>query len=250
MSLILKNTSLSYNKRPVLRNLSLHMQAGHVTGIVGANGSGKSSLLKVIAGLQKADGEMTIGPNLDNGRLSYMPQDSVAPPTLTALDVVLLGRLKKLGLRVAEQDIQAVEAALASLGLLPLAGQAMQTLSGGQRQMVFLAQALVSNPSILLLDEPTSALDIRHQQQVLAAVQRLTKDRQLLTLLVIHDLNAALRFCDRLVLLHQGQVLAHDQAANVLSPHHVAAAFGIEVETLIREDGTLVLSPLRALESN
>lgn len=245
----LRNLGLSLGGRAILSGLSLKLRPGRITGVVGANGSGKSSFLKAIAGVLPSQGEIVFESGWDREHLSYMPQDSVAPAAMTALEVVLLGRLRKMGLKVKPQDLQAVQQVLNQLGIAALAGQSMQTLSGGQRQMVFLAQALVSSPALLLLDEPTSALDIRHQLQVLRAVHQHTAERQLLTLLVIHDLNAAMRFCDRLLLLHGGRLLAYDIPQKVLSCDHVATAFGIAVETLISQDGTPVLSPLHALES-
>ena len=137
-------------------------------GIVGPNGSGKSTLVKAVAGLLKASGRIRFnGSEARPKSVGYMPQDLQTPMALTVLEVVLLGRLAELGLTVSADDLEAVRQVLQLLGMEALAGRYLSELSGGQRQMVFLAQALVSQPTVLLLDEPISALDICHQLEVL-----------------------------------------------------------------------------------
>lgn len=248
MSVRIHHLSLRYGKRTVLHGIDLQARGGRVLGLVGPNGSGKSSLIKAIAGLLPHDGEV----RLDAGpgplpSVGYMPQDLQAPLGLTVLDVVLLGRLRQLRLRVASQDLDTAREALGALDIEPLAGRLLAELSGGQRQLVFLAQALVSEPAVLLLDEPISALDVRHQLSVLQVVREVTRQRQLCTWIVLHDLQAAARFCDDVVLLHEGRVLASGSPSEVLSVAHVAHAFGVDSEVLTSRDGTSVLVHHRAI---
>jgi len=237
-----------YGPRKVLHGIDLAATRGRVLGIVGPNGSGKSTLVKALAGLLRHEGQIHFdGTNVRPGSIGYMPQDLQTPLALTVLDVVLLGRLGQLRLRVGDDDLDAVRQALRALDIEALAGRYLGELSGGQRQMVFLAQALVSQPSVLLLDEPISALDVRHQLDVLQVVRAMTQERQLVTLVVLHDLQAASRFCDDILLLCDGQVLASGTPAQVLTVEHIAHAFGVQCELLTCQDGTPVLVPQRPL---
>ena len=248
MNISLQSLSVSYGTHTVLHQVSLSAQPGRVLGIVGPNGSGKSTLVKAVAGQIKASGQLLFnGSALRPAAMGYMPQDQLSLAALNVLDVVLLGRLKQLRLKVQPDDLDAVRQVLQRLGIEALAGRDVRELSGGQRQMVFLAQALVAEPRVLLLDEPISALDICHQLEVLDVVRDMTRQLGLTTLLVLHDLNAAARFCDDVALLQNGQLLACGSPTQVLTVAHVAQAFGVETEALCCRDGTGVLVPKRAI---
>ncbi len=250
MSVTTRALTARYGPRTVLHGIDLLATRGRMLGIVGPNGSGKSTLIKALAGLLGHEGQILVGGSRVRPRsIGYMPQDLQTPQALTVLDVVLLGRLGQLGLQVGNDDLDAVRQALRALDIEPLAGCYLGELSGGQRQMVFLAQALVSQPSVLLLDEPISALDVRHQLDVLQVVRAMTRDRQLVTVVVLHDLQAAARFCDDILLLYGGRVLASGTPEQVLTVAHIAQAFGVESELLACQDGTRVLVPKRPLAS-
>ncbi|TXT37784.1 MAG: iron complex transport system ATP-binding protein [Comamonadaceae bacterium] len=249
MSLSVQQLCASYGPRTVLQHgISLQAQAGQVLGIVGPNGSGKSTLVKAVAGQIPSTGTILFkGSAQRPTSIGYMPQDLLAPAALTVLEVVLLGRMQQLRLKVQPDDLQAVRQILQRLGIEALAGRDVRELSGGQRQMVFLAQALVAQPTVLLLDEPISALDICHQLEVLEVVLDMTRQQGLSTLVVLHDLNAAARFCDQVALLQDGRLLACGAPAQVLTEAHVAQAFGVATEALRCSDGSGVLVPLRAI---
>jgi len=251
MNISVQSLSVAYGAHTVLQQISLQAHAGRVLGIVGPNGSGKSTLVKAVAGqVAAARGQVLFdGSAVRPAALGYMPQDQQTQAALSVLEVVLLGRLRQLRLKVQADDLNAVRQVLHRLGLAALAGRDVRELSGGQRQMVFLAQALVAEPQVLLLDEPISALDICHQLDVLQVVREMTLQQGLTTLLVLHDLNAAARFCDDVALLQNGQLLACGSPAQVLTVAHVARAFGVEAEALCCLDGTGVLVPKRALRS-
>jgi iron complex transport system ATP-binding protein len=247
VSFSLQQLSASYGSRTVLHGISLEAHAGQVLGIVGPNGSGKSTLVKAVAGQIPASGTILFNGSAQRpASIGYMPQDLLAPAVLTVLEVVLLGRLQQLRLKVQPGDLQAVRQILQRLGIETLAGRDVRELSGGQRQMVFLAQALVAQPTVLLLDEPISALDICHQLEVLDVVSDMTRQQGLTTLMVLHDLNAAARFCDQVALLQDGRLLACGRPDQVLTVPYVAQAFGVETEALRCSDGTGVLVPMRA----
>lgn len=242
----LQNMSVRYGACEALRGVSLVVRPGEVLGVVGPNGSGKSSLIKAVAGGLRFQGAVRFhGVAGHRPAIGYMPQDIGAISGLTVLETVLLGRLGQLRLHVQPADLQTVDRMLGQLGLQSLAGRYLNELSGGQRQMVFLAQALVGEPAVLLLDEPISALDISHQIEVLDTVRALTHARQLCTLVVLHDLNAAMRHTDRVALMSQGELVACGEPVEVLTEAGIAQVFGVQGECLLCGDGTLVWVPGR-----
>ncbi len=242
MRLQVSNLSVRYGARTALRDVSLCAEPGEVLAVLGANGSGKSTLLRALAGQQPHGGSVAWeGPA---EAIGFMPQDNANRAALTAFEVVLLGRLRSLAFKPGQSDLQAADAALAEIGIAELADRRIATLSGGQRQMVFMAQVLAVAPRALLLDEPTSALDIAHQLHVLSLVRQATRRRGLTTIVVLHDLNAAARFADRLALLHDGRLLAYGRPAEVLRAEWLRPAYGVEVAVQSGPDGHPVVIPL------
>ena len=228
--------SLGYRERPVVREASLHVAAGELVGIIGPNGSGKSTLLRGIAGtLDLAAGSVSFdGVDVRRlrrvdlaRRLAVVPQSPNLPDAFTVREIVLMGRTPFLGHFQSEgpRDHAVAEQAMRSAGVLDLAERLVGQLSGGERQRVVVARALAQEPIILLLDEPTSHLDPHHQAQVMAVVRERC-DRGLAALAVLHDLNLAAQFCDRLILLHEGRVRAEGTPGDVLTQENVARAYG------------------------
>ncbi|TXH91380.1 MAG: ABC transporter ATP-binding protein [Rhodoferax sp.] len=243
MTVLVQQLSVRLGAHMVLRGINLQLHPGRVLGLVGPNGSGKSTLIKAIAGLIAPEGGQVLfdGCPARPRSIAYMPQDLTAPVALKVLEVVLLGRLGQLRLRVSPQDLSAVREVLCALGIEALADCYLSELSGGQRQMVFLAQALVSEPSVLLLDEPTSALDISHQIDVLELVRTQTRRLHLSTVVVLHDLNAAVRFTDDVALIHQGTVCASGVAGAVLNEDNLGRVFNVQMDLLEDRAGLPVL---------
>lgn len=247
MRLVVEGLGVRYGARQAVHDLSLSVEPGEVFGLIGANGSGKSSVMRAIAGLQAHSGRIRCGDGARKPRFGYMPQDIGARAALTVLETVLLGRLGRLGLKVGADDLAAVRDVLAELDLTALVAQRLGELSGGQRQLVYLAQALAADPEILLLDEPISALDIRHQLDVLETVGRLTRARALTTIVVLHDLNAAARFGDRLGLMCAGRLLVCGTPGEVLRADHLAEAYQVAATILADADGVPVVTVRRSL---
>lgn len=246
MNIAIDALTIRYGNTAVVQALDLHVPAGKVTAVVGPNGSGKSSLLRALAGMVRHAGRISWDGQgkVPATEVGYMPQDNAVRAALTVFEVVLLGRLRSLSFRVARADLDAVTAVLTELGIAGFADRRIGELSGGQRQLVFLAQVLAGNPRVLLLDEPTSALDIAHQFQVLDLLRDVTRSRGLTTIVVLHDLNAAARYADRVALLCAGRLVAAGTPHEVLDAECLSATFGAEVATIDGPDGYPVVVPL------
>jgi len=236
--------SVDLDGRRVLEDVGFSLRPGQLTAVIGPNGSGKSTLLRCLAGLQRHAGSIRFDSHAHRPeRIGYMPQDSGVPAPLSAWEVVLLGRVRQLGWRVRPDDVQRVTTWMERLGIAHLAHRDMEALSGGQRQLVYLAQAMVGESGVLLLDEPTSALDLCHQLEALAAVQALTHEHQLCTLLVTHDLHLVSRYADAVVLLDGGRVTAAGTWAEVWPDPAMEAAFRVHLAPLRDVHGHVHLVP-------
>ena len=200
----------------VLNGVSFSLQPGEFLAILGNNGVGKSTLLKCLNKILKPDAGQFLLDGQDVFRMTHheiarhiaFVSQTVANTQMTAHDVVMLGRRPYMKWGFTERDHEIVHNAMQRLNLEDLRGRFLNQLSGGERQKVMLARALAQEPQLLLLDEPTSSLDIHNQYQVLQIVRDICHKDGLTAIVVIHDLNLALRFCDQFLLLRQGQVYA------------------------------------------
>lgn len=239
--------TIRYGATTAIANMTLSAASGSVLAIVGPNGSGKSSFVKAIAGVVPHVGSIRFdGSQQRPDAIAYMAQDIGARAALTVLEVILLGRMRKLGMQVAKADLEAVEDVIRDLGLSHLTTRYLGELSGGQRQIVFLAQALVAEPRVLLLDEPISALDMRHQIEVLELVRSRTVARGLTTLCVLHDLSATARIADHVAIFRQGQLVAMGTPQAVITPATIADVFEVEAEIVMTSKNIPVVCPLHA----
>ncbi|RZS53305.1 ABC transporter ATP-binding protein [Sphaerotilus mobilis] len=249
MKIDVDGLAVRLGRRPVLGDISCTLQPGCLTALIGPNGSGKSTFMRALAGLLPHEGSIGFGATGTRrrpDRVGYMPQLSAGAVGLSVIEVVLLGRLSRLGWRVPPADLEACAGWLARLGLDALAHRPFDALSGGQRQKVMLAQALASESSLLLLDEPTSALDLRHQLDVLESVRSLTHERQLTTVAILHDLNAVARYADRVLVLANGQLVASGTPTEVLKPALLQATFGVQARCQADVDGLIQVIAIAA----
>ncbi|APX14114.1 ABC transporter ATP-binding protein [Tateyamaria omphalii] len=248
MTLTTQNLNFSYDKRPVLRGAGFDaLKPGELTALIGPNASGKSTLFRVIAGLlTPSAGTVTLaGTNLATlptrtrlKRVCFMPQFFAANAALTVFDVVMMARKNLAGWRVTPEDMEAVGAALYTAGIGHLSEAYISELSGGQAQMVSVAQALIRQADVYLFDEPTSALDLHHQLDVLGRIRHTIATRKAIGIVALHDLNLAARFADHLILLRHGQVVAQGAPCTVLHNPEIAQTYGVDIHitTGPRED--------------
>lgn len=235
--------SLGYDGRQVVRGLTLALPPGRFTAILGPNGCGKSTLLRGLARLiRPAAGRVTLdgadvaamAPRDLARRLGLLPQSPIAPDGITVGDLVARGRAPWRGVLSgwSAADEAARAAAMTATGVADLADRPVAELSGGQRQRVWIALALAQDTPHLLLDEPTTWLDLPHQIEVLRLLARLRRDQGRSVVAVLHDLNLAARHADHLVLLAPGRLVAEGPPDQVLTPAHMADAFGMKARIL------------------
>jgi iron complex transport system ATP-binding protein len=235
---------------PVFDRLTAELAAGQLVALMGGNGSGKTTLLKCLAGLlphyggsiHLGDSELgELSRRSRAKRLSLVPQDCEAGFGYLARDMVLMGRAPYIGAFGGPdaRDVAAAEQALAAVGLAGFGKRLFSRLSGGERQLVLIARALVQDAPLMLLDEPTSHLDFRNQIRVMHALKDLIRQRELTVVMATHDPNLVLGFADRVLLLHEGRLLADGAPEAVLTGARLQAVYGIAVHELY-VDGRLV----------
>ena len=235
--------SAGYRGHEVSRRLSLSIERGSRTALVGPNGSGKSTILKTLARLIKPLSGSVYLNGQDIGRLptrkvarrmAILPQVHEVPPELTVLELVSQGRFPHVGtLRMLRQtDDEAVQEAIRLTRLEHLMDRPVDTLSGGEHQRAWMALALAQQTDLLLLDEPTTFLDVRHQLDLLGLVSRLNTDHGVTVVMVLHDLNHAARFADRMIAVLEGDVVADGPPAEVLTPGLLRECFGVEASVM------------------
>lgn len=256
----LRQLSAGYGQRTVLQALDLTLKPGELTVIGGVNGCGKSTLLRTVAGLLSPKGGQvlldgipleSLSPRQRAFSLAYLPQGRNMPG-LTALRMVLHGRFAYLSFprRYRREDLDAARRALEWVGCGDLADRSMDTLSGGQRQKIYLAMALAQDAGAVLLDEPTTYLDIRGRFEVMELAQRLTETGKTVVM-VLHDLDLMLRCADRVVLLKDGAIAADGPPERLAENGAIDRVFGVRTEKAHTSQGSAyVFLPVDSSKKN
>jgi iron complex transport system ATP-binding protein len=234
---------VAYNGHDVLHGVSLTVQPGEILAVVGPNGAGKSTLVRSASGVHppragsvRVDGkDITRLSHTQRARyLAVVPQARQLPGTFSVYQTVLLGRTPYLGWlgQAGKADHARVNLALALTQMTNLAERLVGELSGGEQQRVLLARALAQDAPILLLDEPTTHLDLQHQTGLLNLVRKLAMENNLAVLMVLHDLNLASLYADRVALLVEGRIFAQGTPLEVLTPENLRAVYRIPVHVI------------------
>lgn len=236
IKLSINGIEFSYASKKILKNVSFNVNEGEVFSILGVNGSGKSTLLKCINRiLNPKKGTVLIDnfniKEMDNSELAkyigYVPQKS-SGNYMTVFDTVLLGRKPHIKWEVSKRDLEVVHEVLKLLELEDYMLKYTKELSGGELQKVIIGRALVQEPKLLLLDEPTNNLDIKNQLEVMEIIRNISKSKDITSILVMHDLNLALRFSDKFALLKNGKIYAVG-GEEVITPENIKSIYGVEV---------------------
>lgn len=232
--LIISNLQAGYGSKKVITDLNVaSLPKGKVVALLGPNGSGKSTLLRSLAGLNKAKGQIFFN-DVDLMQISfaerakkvvYLPQSLPQGVHLRVLESVIVAQRAA---SYQEADEQAIMAVLERLGITHLALSYLDELSGGQKQLVGLAQSLIRDPAILLLDEPLSALDLNYQFHVMDLVKKETIKKETVTVIVVHDINIALRHADYIVMLKNGRLIAEGIPCEVINAENLAQVYGVQ----------------------
>lgn len=246
---ILKTQDLEtcYEKYSVFSDINFTVEAGKITTIIGPNGCGKSTLLKTIGRILKPNkGEVFLGgTNIRRMKskeiarnLAMLPQNPSAPGELKVEELIAYGRFphcKKIN-KLSKEDYRIIDWAMELAKVVPFRERELGSLSGGQRQKVWLAMALAQDTEILLLDEPTTYLDMAHQLEVLKIVEKLNQEKQRTIVMVLHDINHAARFSHRIVAMKDGKILAQGSPVEIIRRDVLKTVFNIEAKVMMDEE--------------
>lgn len=254
------HVAAGYGDREILKDITLSIHEGEFTGLIGSNGTGKSTLIKCISGLLPLNrGNISICGK-ENATLksreraqlvAVVPQSYHVEYDFTVEDIVMMGRNPYLGFRKREsqEDYDIVSEAMKATNTEVFRGRFYNELSGGERQRVILARAIAQKPRIILLDEPTSALDIYHQMEVMELITKLNQEEHMTVLAVLHDINMASRFCQRIVMLQEGTVFMDGTPQEVINRRNMEALYHMKL--MIRESPLFhkpEIVPIRVME--
>jgi len=264
LTLEAKNIFVRINGKEILRDVSLTAGAGERMAIIGPNGAGKSTLLRALAALQPIckgeillDGEniCRINRNKLAKRMAVLPQQNIAPSDLTVERLVEYGRFPYRNWRHSDYaaDRRAVDEALKQTKLTSLRDREVNTLSGGERQRACLAMALAqlnrsdytlsAEPQFLFLDEPTTYLDIAHQSEVMETVTAAQKSQGLAVIMVLHDLNHALKYADKVVIVKNGRIVEQGKSKEIMRPDILKKIFEVKIDYFCNQAGNIIIAP-------
>ncbi len=238
---------------PVLSDVSFVMEKGHFYGILGANGSGKTSLLRHLLRLLPSEKAVCLGGTfLEEYRqkelakiLSYVPQSTASEADFTARELVMMGRTPYIGRFEApkERDVEAVHEAMRLTNCLAFADKSILCLSGGELQRVVTARAVAQETDWIFLDEPVSHLDVKHQVELMEIMGGLCGKKAVTVVAVLHDINLAVRYCDELLMMKEGKLYASGKTEAVVNAKNLRAVYGMDFEEAVTASGRRYLVP-------
>lgn len=250
MQLKINGVCFSYASTPVLEDINLDLDGAKLVCILGPNGVGKSTLIHCINKiLTPTNGHVFIDGSdvqeIKNKELAkivgYVPYAANDTFPLTVVDTVLMGRHPYSKMGTLNHDLEIVYTTLDRLGISHLALRPFNSLSAGQHQKVALARGLVQEPHILLLDEPTSNLDIRHQLEVTKMLKNLSREKDMLIVMISHDINISAKFSDEIVMMHDGRIFAVGKPMNVINSDNLETVYGVKSKVIVEDDAPYVI---------
>ena len=240
-----------YKDSDILKKIEIKINRGEVLSVLGPNGTGKTTLLKCIAGIIKPQkGSFLIGNknmlhikrNDLAKQISYVPQSSPSKFPITVFEAVLMGRSPYIMWRPSEKDLKIVVNILKSLKLEEFASKNFDQLSGGEKQKVLIARAVAQDTEYLLMDEPTSNLDLKHQMEIMEMISNMVKTKNVAAVFAMHDLNLASRFSDRIVMLSKGEIFCTGKPEQVITVENIKAVYGVNA-IIKNNNGVLYVFP-------
>ena len=247
-----KDLTFRYGADTVLDHVNFCAAPGEITAVIGANGVGKSTLLKCVAGLLRYEGQVLLDGR-EAGRLTerehaaavgYLCQNNGCFAQLRVFEVILMGLVNELSFHVSQEELDRVQRIMKLMEIEAYAGRKMTQLSGGQQQLVFIAQTLVKRPGILILDEPTSALDLNRQFHLMALIRRVTEEYGLTTLVCHHHLDLVSRYASRVLVLKDGRLYGNDSPESVFTEQMFRDVYQMEVQFCTDREGVRHMVPV------
>lgn len=254
MNLEINNISAGYGKISVISNINIDIKSGKICALMGRNGSGKTTLLRCINGILKPfEGTISImGKKIQNMKrkeiarmISVVPQTSFSPFSFSCIDMVLMAgasRIKPWSVPSKKETLKA-HTVLVEAGIDHLAQRSFNSISGGERQLVMLARGMFQDTPIMLLDEPNSHLDFTNQHKIMALMQKLVKKRNLTVLITLHDPNLTHYYCDEVIMLKNGSIVAAGETIVTMTDEVLATVLGDNIQCDITKRGVFVVTP-------
>lgn len=252
--------AINIGSKAIIHPLSFSLENGNTLALLGRNGAGKSTLIKALAGLLPYRGQITLNaqnfqhlPRRERGELiGYVAQQFAASNArLTVTELLLMVQNAHQFTGVSKQgSLEKSAAILDELNISALAHRYPFEMSGGQRQLLSLALALIREPQLLLLDEPTSALDLANQLHLLQLVKHYTETHHIATVMILHDLNLAHHFADKTALLEDGHLVAYGDTSDILTAEQIAQTYGVNCDIVVAENGNTYIHPLGLADNN
>lgn len=246
MSLQIKNLSFGYKKNQmILNNINLEIKQGEILGILGPNGTGKTTFIKCINNIHKpSEGRILYdGNNIMNLSqlniakiIAYVPQYTNNFFPMNVIDTVMMGRMPYVKKNYSDEDKEIVFSIIKKMNLEKFAFRNIKEMSGGERQRVFIARAMAQQPKIIILDEPTSSLDLYNQLFILHTITKLAKENNITIIMTIHDLNLASMFCDNILMLKDAHIFAHGKPESILTAENIYEMYKVRTEITTPEN--------------
>ena len=247
MSVRLENITFKYphNEKNTLNNVSLILRDGEITTLLGPNGAGKTTLIKLLTNSSKKEGNIYLDDkNLNElninekmNYIGYLPQENAALSKLSVIEVILLGDVSHLGIKIKKEQLDRCKEIIEAFNLTDIADKKYCELSGGQRKIVSIAQIMLKNPKVLIMDEPTANLDVYNEIEVLSLIKKYVKSKDIACLLVLHSINLASRYSDKIVLLKDGSIYKEGKPIDIINEENLLNVYHVNIEKTVSKYG-------------